>query len=100
MHTRSVARVSSALVLGVTWYIAGVWIHRTRHALGREGFLASQAQHFDTFYANPHAIYTVRDVLSAIVFIALIIVLYELLAFSIYKLTGLLQPRNDAPEKT
>jgi hypothetical protein len=101
MRARIVAKLASGLVLGLIWFGVGVWISQTYyHARGRQGFLALQAQRFDKSYADPHGIYAAREVLSAIVFIALIISFYELLALAFYKLICFLQQQGDRREET
>ena len=60
------------------------------HAQGKDAYLAAQARRFDKFYADPSAHlasadFVVKGLFVGIVVIGSIIVVYELIAFGIYK---------------
>src|SRR5437899_876858 len=96
MSTRALARVCAVVILGFGW--AAVWwrIWLMRHAAGRESFLAAEARRFDTFYPRFEARFVTLEIVTAIIAIGTIIVIYELLAFGIYKIIALKKPSRDA----
>ena len=98
MNTRTVARIFSAIVSGLIWYLAVMRISVADHARGKEGFLVYQGQRFDRLYANPHIM--LREVFSAILFMILVIGVYEVVALGIYTVIRLLYRPDDAPPKT
>lgn len=56
MTSRAKARVLAAVVVAVLFGIAGYQMESQRSAMGKDAFLASQAERFDKFYAKVHPI--------------------------------------------
>jgi hypothetical protein len=100
MRTRALARVIAVVVLGLIW--AAIWwqINLARHAHGKESFLATEACRFDTFYPRLTPSFIAADIASAIVAMGILIVVYELVAFGIYKVLCRGKRDNDVPTKT
>ena len=100
MGTRAVARCYAAIVVSVILTI--VWWRDmfAHHAQGKEAFLAAQARRFDIFYADPSAHlarvdFVVKALVASIVINGALIVVYESIAFGIYKLIC----RSDHPNR-
>jgi hypothetical protein len=86
--------------MGLVW--AAIWwqIGVVRHEHGREAFLAAQGRRFDIFSPRSTASFIAADIVSSIVWIGLMIVVYESLAFGIYKVLCHKRRDHDIPKQT
>jgi len=105
MRARILARLSATVLVGLIWAMIWWRVALVRHAHGKEAFLAAEARRFDKFYAHPLADFArpefvVKEVVTTIIAMGTLIVVYESLAFGIYKIIRLIKPSCDAPEKT
>jgi hypothetical protein len=100
MRKRALAKLIAVVVLALIW--AAIWwqINLGRHAHGKEAFLSAQARRFDMFSPRFTGSFVAADIASAIVDIGLLIVVYESVAFGIYKILCRGKRENDAPTKT
>jgi hypothetical protein len=100
MRKRALARLIAVVVLALIW--AAIWwqLNLARHAHGKEAFLSAQARHFDTFSPRFTGSFVAAEIASAIVAIGILIVVYELVAFGIYKILSRKKRENDVSTKT
>src|SRR3954463_4778017 len=99
MHPRTIAKLTSVVLLALAFTCVWEWEASRRHAGGKEAFLTAQSQRFDKFYANPRAM-PIGSLLRAAVFASgSSIAAYEVLAFGIYKIIRLMRPSEDTDDK-
>jgi hypothetical protein len=98
MRTGVLARVIAVAVVGLIW--AAIWwqINLARHANGKEAFLAAESRRFDIFHPRFTGSFVAADIASAIVDMGLLIVVYESVAFGIYKVLSRKKRENDVPK--
>jgi hypothetical protein len=76
------------------------WCHAVSvHGQGRDAYMHSRQQSFDRIYAVDPRAWSIRfylyDFLAAVVYVASIIVVYELISFGADKLIALSQSKKD-----
>jgi hypothetical protein len=98
MRTRVFSKIIAVVVMGCIW--AAIWwqIELVRHAHSKEAFLASQGRRFEMFYPRFTASFVAADIVSSIIWIGVMIAVYESLALGIYKLICIIKPDSNAPK--
>jgi hypothetical protein len=100
MRTQITARLVALIILGLLNAVVYERLTYSEHARGKTVFMAAQERRFDTFYADPHMIPFLRLVGSALLMSAVIVGVYELLAFAIRALIARFQVDERAQPRT